>query len=57
MWVEFLAPFRWKPTPRSAIRYVAGTRQSVKRECGEAAIAAGAARPIKTPSRNEAKGE
>ncbi len=43
MRVKFLEDFDYKPTPQSTIGYKAGMALTVKRECGEQAIAAGKA--------------
>lgn len=43
MRVRFTANFDYKPTSQSTIGYLAGMEKTVKRECGEQAIAAGKA--------------
>lgn len=40
MRVRFTADYDYKPTPQSTIGYKAGMVETVKRECGEQAIAA-----------------
>lgn len=51
MRVRFTENFDYKPTKRSTIGYLAGMEETVKRECGEQAIAAGAAVLIEGSSR------
>lgn len=51
MRVKFTHDFDYKPTKRSTIGYLAGLEETVKRECGEAAIAAGAAEEVPESSR------
>lgn len=46
MRVKFIKDFDYKPTSQSTIGYLAGMEETVKRECGEAAIAAGKAEEI-----------
>lgn len=43
MRVRFTKDFDYKPTAQSTIGYLAGMETTVKRECGEQAIAAGKA--------------
>ncbi|KSV72940.1 hypothetical protein N182_28865 [Sinorhizobium sp. GL2] len=43
MRVRFIQDFDYKPTPQSTVGYKAGMEETVKRECGEQAIAAGKA--------------
>ncbi|MGE0828945.1 MAG: hypothetical protein AB7O04_06295 [Hyphomonadaceae bacterium] len=52
MWVRFLSDYLYTPSKRRqvTIEYKTGARCSVKRECGQAAIAAGAAMEIPTPA-------
>lgn len=50
-WVRFTADFDWKPTPRSVIAYKAGHELSVTKRCADAAVAAGKAEAVPTPSR------
>jgi hypothetical protein len=40
MRVRFTENFDYKPTARTTIGYLAGMEETVKRECGEQAIAA-----------------
>ena len=47
MRVRFTHDFDYKPTDRSTIAYLAGMEETVKRECGEQAIAAGKAVEVK----------
>lgn len=51
--VRFLHDFPYRPTleRRTTIRYRAGWEGAVKRECADAAVAAGAAEEIPTPPR------
>ncbi|KQQ70919.1 hypothetical protein ASF70_18920 [Rhizobium sp. Leaf321] len=46
MRVKFTDNFDYKPTSQSTIGYLAGMEETVKRECGEAAIAAGKAEEL-----------
>lgn len=46
MRVRFKADFDYKPTSQSTIGYKAGMLVTVKRECGEQAIAAGKAEEV-----------
>ncbi len=57
MHVKFTEDFDWVPpeAPRSCVAYKAGWSGSVRRACGEAAIAAGRAVKIATPRRTDAK--
>ncbi len=48
MRVRFTADFDYRPTPHSIVGYLAGMEMTVKRECAEQAIAAGAA--VKVPA-------
>ncbi len=43
MRVRFTADFDYRPTPQVTVGYLAGMEMTVKRECAERAIAAGAA--------------
>jgi hypothetical protein len=47
MRVKFTQDFDYKPTMQQTIGYKAGMEDTVKRECGEAAIAAGKAEEVK----------
>ena len=53
MRVKFLANYDYTPSAerRTTFAYFAGQEETVKRECGEAAIAAGAAEEIAAPSK------
>lgn len=53
MWVRFSRPYDYTPSRerRVTIAYPAGFSGSVRRECGAAAVAAGAAVEIDTPKR------
>lgn len=51
MHVLFSADFDWKPTTNTTIAYKAGWTGNVRRDCGDAAIAAGRATAVKTPRR------
>lgn len=53
-WVRFKADFDYQPTPRTTIAYLTGMEVSVRRECADLAVAAGAAEVIPTPARSEA---
>lgn len=56
MHVRFDRDFDWPATGPWHTAYKAGPRsQNVKRECGLAAIAAGAAQEAKAPDREEAR--
>ena len=48
MKVRFLRPFDYVPSgaPRVTVTYPAGLEMTVKRECGEAAVACGAAEEV-----------
>lgn len=46
MRVKFTGDFDYKPTSQSTIGYLSGMEETVKRECGEAAIAAGKAEEL-----------
>lgn len=48
MRVRFTENFDYKPTSQSTIAYKAGMEETVRRECGEQAIAAGKAREVKS---------
>lgn len=54
MRVKFTDDFDFKPTSQSTIGYLAGMEETVKRECGEAAIAAGKAEELPDASRKPA---
>jgi hypothetical protein len=41
--VQFIRDFDWKPTPQTTIAYKAGGEHTVRRECADAAVKAGAA--------------
>jgi len=43
MWVRFMKDFPWKPSTMTTINYKAGSVLNVRAECGEAAVAKGAA--------------
>lgn len=49
--VTFTADFDYKPTPRVLFAYKAGDIKTVKRDCADAAIAAGRAVEVKAPRR------
>jgi hypothetical protein len=51
--VRFTENFDWSPKPHVLIAYKAGESHTVKRECAEAAIAAGKAVKEPTPRRDE----
>lgn len=51
--VTFRKDFDYKPTSRKLFAYKAGQTLTVKRECAEAAIAAGKAFERKPPSRRK----
>jgi hypothetical protein len=51
--VTFTQDFDYKPTPRLLYAYKAGSTCTVKRECADAAIAAGKAFERKPPSRRK----
>lgn len=55
--VLFLHDFPYRPSleRRTTIRYRAGWEGTVKRECADAAVAAGAAEEIETPPREPSK--
>lgn len=52
MRVRFTHDYDYKPTSQSTIGYKAGMEETVKRECGEAAIAAGKAQEVKPAARS-----
>jgi hypothetical protein len=54
MRVKFTKDFDYKPTMQSTIGYLAGMEETVKRECGEAAIAAVKAEEVLETSRKPA---
>lgn len=43
MKVRFVKDFDFKPTPRVTVAYLAGMERTVKRSCGERAVALGRA--------------
>ncbi|WP_019279699.1 hypothetical protein [Rhizobium grahamii] len=51
MRVRFSHDFDYKPTLQATIGYKAGMELTVKRECGEQAIAAGKAKEVKLVGR------
>lgn len=51
MRVRFKADVDYKPTSQSTIAYKAGMEVTVKRECGDQAIAAGKAVEVKSGER------
>jgi len=53
--VRFTEDFSYKPVRRITIDYKAGQEVSVKRDCADAAIAAGKAIEIKARARSEAE--
>lgn len=55
MWIEVLARFEDRPHIRQVVVYKPGTKCSVTRKCGNAAIKAGKAVEIPPPSRDEVK--
>ena len=55
--VRFTKDFDYKPTPQSTIGYLAGTELTVKQECVEQAIAAGAAVAVEKPRKDSDDGE
>lgn len=57
MRVRFTHSFDYKPTPQTTVAYLAGMEATVKRECGEQAIAAGKAREIEPAGRPEESDE
>lgn len=54
MHVTFTSNFDWSPKYGVTIAYPPGWSGSVTRRCGEAAIKAGKAERLKTPSKSEA---
>lgn len=54
MRVKFTQDYDYKPNSRTTIGYLAGMEETVKRECGEAAIAAGAAQELPDAGRKPA---
>lgn len=56
MWVRFVADYIFTPEEnrRTAIKYKAGYRGSVRKQCGEKAIAAGRAVLSQPPRRPKA---
>jgi hypothetical protein len=48
MRVRFIEDFDYKPTSQSTIAYKAGMEETVRRECGEQAIAAGKAKEVRS---------
>lgn len=57
MRVRFTQDFDFKPTRQSTIGYKAGMEETVKRACGEQAIAAGKAVEIGKDAKGGADGE
>lgn len=57
MRVRFTADFDYRPTPQVTVGYLAGMEETVKRECAEQAIAAGAAVKVSANRRDAARGE
>ena len=55
--VTFTRNFDYKPTPRRMFCYRAGESYTVKRECADQAIAAGAAIEEKAPRRRKTQVE
>lgn len=53
MRVRFTHSFDYKPTPQTTVGYLAGMEVTVKRECGEQAIAAGKAIEVEPAGRQE----
>jgi hypothetical protein len=51
MRVRFIEDFDYKPTSQSTIAYKAGMEETVRRECGEQAIAAGKAKEVRSPGK------
>lgn len=51
MRVRFTKDFDYKPTSQSTIAYRAGMEETVKRECGDQAIAAGKAEEVRPAGR------
>lgn len=54
-WVRFTGRFDDRPHKRQVVVYRAGMRRNVTRRTAEAAIAAGKAERIETPTRDEAR--
>lgn len=50
---RFKRDFDWKPTPMTTIAYRAGHEYTVRRECADAAVKAGAAVEIDPPRKGE----
>lgn len=49
--VNFNRDFDWKPTWHSTIAYKADQEYTVRRECADAAVAAGAGREVDAPGK------
>lgn len=57
MRVRFTADFDYRPTPQVTVGYLAGMEMTVKRECAEQAIAAGAAVKVSAGRREASRNE
>lgn len=55
--VKFTHDFDYKPTPGTTIAYLAGMEETVKQECADQAIAAGAAKSLDKPRKETDNGE
>lgn len=55
--VKFTKNFDYKPTPSTTIGYLAGMEMTVKQECADKAIAAGAAKSMDKPRKETSNGE
>ncbi len=53
MWVKFTDRFDWRPKPRVIIAYKPGMKVSVTKNCADAAVAAGKAEILETPTREQ----
>lgn len=51
--VKFTRDFDWKPTWRSTIAYKADQEYTVRRECADAAVAAGAGHEVDAPRKGD----
>lgn len=55
--VKFTKDFDYKPTTNTTIGYLAGMEETVKQECADQAIAAGAAKAVEKPRKETDNGE
>ncbi|MCO6386234.1 hypothetical protein [Aliihoeflea sp. 40Bstr573] len=51
--VKFIRDFDWKPTRHTTIAYKADQEYTVRRECADAAVAAGAGNEVDAPRKGD----